>query len=108
MTPFYLKKKMSPQHSELNPKPKEKFAFLLFRLFLSEILSRVDSREQRQQAILLKNVEYSGQNCVFPVIFRRRRIWHDFYFVTQFSNLDFRANIKGSLPSNSTTPDRLQ
>ena len=36
-------------------------------------------------------------------LFFRRKIWHD--FVTPFSTF---ANIKGSLPTNSTTPDRLR
>jgi len=35
-------------------------------------------------------------------LFFWREIWHD--FVTPFSTL---ANIKGSLPTKSTTPDRL-
>jgi len=36
-------------------------------------------------------------------LFFRRKFWHD--FVTPFSTF---ANTKGSLPTNSTTPDRLQ
>ena len=59
----------------------------------------VDSREQ--QAILLKKGKISGQNCAF--LFFRRKNWND--FVTPFSTL---ANIKGSLSTKSTTPDRLR
>jgi hypothetical protein len=36
-------------------------------------------------------------------LFFQRKFWHD--FVTPFSNF---ANIKGSLPTHSTTPDRLR
>ena len=36
-------------------------------------------------------------------LFLRRKNWHD--FVTPFSNF---ANIKGSLPTKSTTSDRLR
>ena len=42
-------------------------------------------------------------NCACFLFCRRRKYWHD--FVTPFSTL---ANIKGSLPTNSTTPDRLR
>ena len=45
----------------------------------------------------------SMPNCACFLFCRRRKYWHD--FVTPFSTL---ANIKGSLPTNSTTPDRLR
>ena len=62
----------------------------------------VDSREQ--QAILLKIVEILSPKLRFSsFLFFRRKNWHD--FVTPFSTF---ANIKGSLPTNSTTPDRLR
>jgi len=83
-----------------------KYCFLLFWLFLSEILSRlttdadVDSRAQ--QAILLKKVKKNQAKIAFFLFFRRK-LWHD--FVTPFSTF---ANIKGSLPTKSTTPDRLR
>jgi hypothetical protein len=49
-----------------------------------------------------KKWKKSGQNCVFPVF--PAKILARFH-VTPFSTL---ANIKGSLPTNSTTPDRLR
>ena len=62
----------------------------------------VDSREQ--QASLLKKVENFRPKLRFSFFpFFRRFFWHD--FVTPFSTL---ANIKGSLPTKSTTPDRLR
>jgi len=62
----------------------------------------VDSREQ--QAILLKKVENLSPKLRFSsFLFFRRKNWHD--FVTPFSTF---ANIKGSLPTNLTTPDRLR
>ena len=57
----------------------------------------LDFREQ--QAILLKEVE----NLRPKLRFVRRKFWHD--SVTPFSTV---ANITGSLPTTSTTPDRLR
>tara|TARA_B100000513_G_scaffold66240_1_gene26204 strand:+ start:108 stop:395 length:288 start_codon:yes stop_codon:yes gene_type:complete len=58
----------------------------------------------KEQAILLKKVEIFRPKFKlrFSLFFRRKN-WHD--FVTPFSTL---ANIKGSLPTKSTTPDRLR
>ena len=84
-------------------KSQDQLFFLLFWLFLSEILSRrcqlsQTTRKKRSCSNKWKN---SGQNCVSHVF--RRKCWHD--FVTPFSTF---ANIKGSLPTNLTTPDRLR
>ena len=60
----------------------------------------VDSREQ--QAILLKKGKKISPKIAFFLFFRRK-LWHD--FVTPFSTF---ANIKGFLPTESTTPGRLR
>ena len=75
---------------------------LLFWLFLSKFChADLDSREQ--QAILLKKVENVRPKLRIFFLFFRQKNWHD--FVTPFSTF---ANIKGSLPTNSTTLDRLR
>ena len=78
------------------------FFFFFFGCFCRKIChADVDSREQ--QAILLKKVEtFSGQNLRFSCIFLAKK-WHD--LVTPFSTF---AYIKGSLPTESTTPDQLR
>jgi hypothetical protein len=81
-------------------KPKPHFFLLLFRLFLTEILSRRYRLSQTTSDPAQKSGKQSGQNCVhFPAFFRQQ-FWLD--FVTPFSTF---ANIKGSLPTKSTTPD---
>ena len=74
---------------------------LLFGLFLSEILSR----RCRLSRTTSDPAQKSGKNQakIAFFLFFRRKFWHD--FVTPFSTF---ANIKGSLPTNSTTPDRLR
>jgi len=76
------------------------FFLLLFRLFLSEILSR-RCRLSRITSDPAQKVENFRPKLRFPVF--RRKNWHD--FVSPFSTF---ANIKGSLPTKSTTPDRLR
>ena len=53
-------------------------------------------------ATLHKKVKKISPKLRFSYVFRRK-IWHD--FVTPFSTF---ASIKSSLPTNSTTPDRLR
>ena len=74
-------------------------------VFPAKILSRfchavLNFREQ--QAILLKKMKKTQAKIAFFLFFRRKK-WHD--FVTPFSTF---ANINGSLPTYSTTPDRLR
>ena len=78
-----------------------KIVFLLFWLFLWEILSR----RCRLSRTTSDPAQKSGKNQakIAFFLFFRRKFWHD--FVTPFSTF---ANIKGSLPTNSTTPDRLR
>ena len=47
--------------------------------------------------------QWKNQAKIAFFLFFRRKFWHD--FVTPFSTF---ANIKGSLPTKSTTPDRLR
>ena len=91
----------TPTFEKENLKPI--FLFFIFGCLCRKFChANVDSREQ--QAILLKKwKKTSCQNCACFLFCRRRKNWHD--FVTPFSTL---ANIKGSLPTNSTTPDRLR
>ena len=79
------------------------FFFLLVWLFLSEIL--ILSRRCRLSRTTSDPAQKSGKNQakIAFFLFFRRKFWHD--FVTPFSTF---ANIKGSLPTNSTTPDRLK
>ena len=83
-------------------KSQTQHVFFLLDCFCQKIChADVDSREQ--QAILLKKVEtFSGQNLRFSCIFLAKK-WHD--LVTPFSTF---AYIKGSLPTESTTPDQLR
>ena len=78
-----------------------KCLFILFWLFLSQILSR----RCRLSRTTSDPAQKSGKNQakIAFFLFFRRRFWHD--FVTPFSTF---ANIKGSLPTNSTTSDRLR
>ena len=78
------------------------FFLLLFRLFFSETPSRrcrLCSRTTSDPA--QKSGKFHAKIAFF--LFFRRKIWHD--FVTPFSTF---ANIKGSLPTKSNTPDRLR
>ena len=78
--------------------------FLLFGLFLSEIChADLDSREQ--QAILLKKVENIRPKLRFYCCFSGENFGTILSRFTPFSTF---ANIKGSLPTISTTPDRLR
>ena len=54
-------------------------------------------------AILLEKVENINPKFKFRFLFFWQNFWHD--FVTPFSTF---ANIKGSLPTNSTPPERLR
>ena len=76
--------------------------FLLFWLFLSEVLSRRSrlswmTSDPAQIVQILR-----PKKCVFSAFFRRW-VWQD--FVTPISTF---ANIDGSLPTNSTTLNRLR
>ena len=75
--------------------------FFLFWLFLSENLSR-RSRLSRTTSDPAQNSGKVQAKIAFFSVFRRK-FWHN--FVTPFSTF---ANIKGSLPTKSTTPDRLR
>ena len=89
ITPTSEKKSQTP--------PKKSF----FRLFLSEIRSRRCRLSRTTSDPAQKSGKFQAKIVFF--LFFRRKIWHD--FVTPFSTF---ANIKGSLPTNSTTPDRLR
>ena len=78
------------------------FFLLLFWLFLSEILSPRSRLSRTTSDLATKSGKSQTKICVFSAFFRRK-FWHD--FVTQFSTF---ANIKGSLWTNLTTPDRLR
>jgi hypothetical protein len=68
---------------------------------LSEILSR-RCRFSRTTSDPAQNSGKTQAKIAF-FLFSRRKFWHD--FVTPFSTF---ANIKGSLPTNLTTLDRLR
>ena len=74
-----------------------------FRLFLSEILSRRSRLSRTTSDLAQKSWKFQAKIAFF--LFSRRKIWHNFVFVTPISTF---ANIKDSLPTNSTTPDRLR
>ena len=76
--------------------------FSFFRLFLSEIMSRWCRLPRTTSDPAQKNENFKPKLRFF-LFFRRRKFWHD--FVTPFSTF---ANIKGSLPTNSTTLNRLR
>jgi hypothetical protein len=78
-----------------------KIVFLLFWLFLWEILSRRCRLSRTTSDPAQKSGKHQAKIAFF--LFFRRKIWHD--FVTPFSTF---ANIKGSLPTKSNTPDRLR
>ena len=78
-----------------------KIVFLLFWLFLWEILSRRCRLSRTTSDPAQKSGKHQAKIAFF--LFFRLFFWHD--FVTPFSTY---ANIKGSLPTNSTTPDRLR
>ena len=78
------------------------FFLLLFRLFFSETPSRrcrLCSRTTSDPA--QKSGKFHAKIAFF--LFFRRKNWQD--FVTPFSTF---SNINGSLPTSSTTPDRLR
>ena len=77
------------------------FFLLLFRLFLSEILSRRCRLSRTTSDPPQKSGKFRAKIAFF--LFFRRKIWHD--FVTPFSTF---ANIKGPLSTKSTTPDPFQ
>jgi hypothetical protein len=77
------------------------FFFFFFGCFCRKFChADVDSREQ--QAILLKKVENFSPKLRFSCFFGE--------ILARFCHavLDFRANIKGSLWTNLTAPDRLR
>ena len=83
-------------------KTSQKQVFLLFFWhLLSEILSRWSRLSRTTSDPAQKSGKFQAKIAFF--LFFRRKSWHD--FVTPFSTF---ANIKGSLPTNSTTPDRLR
>ena len=64
----------------------------------------VDSRDSRTTVRSWCSTNGKNQaKIAFFLLFWRRKFWHD--FVTPFSTC---ANIKGSLSTNLTTPDRLR
>ena len=73
------------------------------RFFLKFCQTDLDSR--KQQAILLKKNENSPLKTAVSDPKFWRLLFFGENFVTPISTL---ANIKGSLPTNSTTPDRLR
>jgi len=90
-TPTFEKKISDPQ----------KCFFFFFGCFLSEILSRRCRLSRTTSDPAKKSGKFQAKIAFF--LFFRRKFWHD--FVTPFSTF---ANIKGSLPTKSTTPDRLR
>ena len=80
------------------------FFLLLFRLFLSEILSSRRCRLSRTTSNPAKKCgKIQAKVARFPAFLRQKNYWH--YIFTPFSTF---ANIKGSLPTESTTLDRLR
>ena len=80
-------------------RPQKKF--LHFWLFLSEVLSHRCRLSRTTSDPAQKSGKHQAKIAFF--LFFRLFFWYD--FVTPFSTY---ANIKGSLPTNSTTPDRLR
>jgi len=73
---------------------------------LSEILSRRCRLSRTTSDPAQKSGKIQPQIAFFLILYVfPAKIWHDFHFVTPFSTF---ANIKGTLPTNSTTPDRLR
>ena len=77
------------------------FVLFFFGCFLSEITSR-RCRLSRTTSDPAKTSGKFQPKITFFLFFRRKN-WHD--LITLFSTL---TNIKGFLPTNSTTPNRLQ
>ena len=91
-------------HAHFWKKSQTQFFLLLLLswLFLSDILSRRSRLSRTTSYPAEEKGKISSRNCVF-FCFSSSLFWHD--FVTPFSTF---ANIKGSLPTNSTTPDQLR
>ena len=72
-------------------------------VFVGNSVTRMLTLANNKRSCSKNEKKTACQNCACFLFCRRRKNWHD--FVTPFSTL---ANIKGSLPTNSTTPDRLR
>ena len=99
---FFCAKKRQFQRIDINmrtfaKKVSDQFFLLLLRLFLPEILSHRSRLSWTTSDSAQKRGKLKAKIAFF--LFLRQNFWHD--SVTSFSTF---ANIKGSLPTDSTRP----